>query len=261
MLGFPARLAGRLPMLARYVWKNFPSHLTHRYAEVRFGKSWKFRPWLILDIEALEYTEDLLNNGDDKKVSAYREAQLNSSNSVGVMGSIVASVAMSGLSLPDLASVHFVVRGAFIISVIMSLLGVFFAIVQQQSLASAADPQDFRIWLTNGRKYVSHHGKEVYQSSLAGHMTLQAPFEFVAISITAFIFALGLYLTFGWAYKLGESTGVEPDRAVFLAYLIVGVFAALVFGQVIGIKEWELRRRKQKGSGNLIALNLPFVAD
>lgn len=85
LLGFPARLAGRIPLVARYIWKNFPSQSTSRYAEVRFGKSWRWRPWLILDLEALEYIEDLLNEGDDKKVTAYREAQLNNSNSVGVM--------------------------------------------------------------------------------------------------------------------------------------------------------------------------------
>jgi len=244
--------------VARYIWKNFPAQSTSRYAEVRFGKSWRWRPWLILDLEALEYIEDLLNEGDDKKVTAYREAQLNNSNSVGVMGSIVASVAMSGLSLPDLASTHFVCRAAFIISIIMSLLGVFFAIVQQQSFASAADPQDFRCWLTNGQRYFSHHGREVFQSSLAGYMTLQAPYEFIAISITAFVFGLGLYLAFAWADSLGESTGIEPDRAVFLAYVIIGLFAAVVFGQVIGIKERELRRqRKTKGMLSAYEFSIP----
>jgi len=76
-LGSPARFVGRLPLISRHIWNGFSSPWPKtRYAKTRFGVRYKWRPWLLLDVEKLELVEKLLNEGSDEKVSAFRQSQL-----------------------------------------------------------------------------------------------------------------------------------------------------------------------------------------
>lgn len=77
MLGFPARVVGRAPVVARYLWVA-PGTLfaTSKYAKERFGPTYRFKPWLRLDTAELEQIERLINDGTDDEVLAFRQAQL-----------------------------------------------------------------------------------------------------------------------------------------------------------------------------------------
>ena len=88
MIGFPARLAGRAPLLARYL--SGPPRVfkaTNQYALQRYGRTFKLRPWLYFDIDELEQIEQLINYGSDEEVLQFRQAQLD----VGGMNTVVVS--------------------------------------------------------------------------------------------------------------------------------------------------------------------------
>jgi len=78
-LGFPARIAGRMPVLARYV--SGPPRLpmsTGAYAQKRYRNTFKYRLWLSLDIEELEKLETLINDhssAGDERIMQFRAAQ------------------------------------------------------------------------------------------------------------------------------------------------------------------------------------------
>ena len=76
-IGAPARIAGRAPLMARYISSGFPPlRGSSPYAAARFGKSYRWRPWLLLDIKDLETLEELINTGSDTQIAAFRTSQL-----------------------------------------------------------------------------------------------------------------------------------------------------------------------------------------
>ena len=93
IIGFPARLAGRVPLLLRYIWgANANVFSLSGYAIERWGPSARFRPWLLLDAGDLEPIERLINEGTDEEVLNFRGAQL-------AIGSSTAVVVRIGIAL------------------------------------------------------------------------------------------------------------------------------------------------------------------
>ena len=90
IIGFPARLAGRLLVFARFVWgRSAPFKPASEYCLERFGPSYRRRPWLLYDVGELRSIEHLINNGSDEDVSAFRKAQLASGASTMVVVSLL----------------------------------------------------------------------------------------------------------------------------------------------------------------------------
>jgi hypothetical protein len=76
-LGFPARLAGRALLVFRYISnKGETSKVKSDYAELRFGKNVRMRPWLMIDVKELEEIEYLVNYGTDAQLESWRVSQL-----------------------------------------------------------------------------------------------------------------------------------------------------------------------------------------
>lgn len=76
-LGFPARVAGRALLAFRYVSNRGSStHSANDYAEQRFGKSVRWRPWVMIDVKELEETERLINVATDDQVENWRVSKL-----------------------------------------------------------------------------------------------------------------------------------------------------------------------------------------
>jgi hypothetical protein len=86
LLGAPARVFGRLPLVTRYLWNGFHTSWPNpEYALARYGKHYRLRPWLLFDVKELEMVEDLINRGSDENVLAFRMNQLNSSQMVAII--------------------------------------------------------------------------------------------------------------------------------------------------------------------------------
>ena len=84
LLGFPARLLGRLSLLLRYIWSSHFS-TTRQYAFQRFGSSYRFRPWLLLDMEGLESMEQMIDHGSDEELLSFRAAHVTTGSSTAVV--------------------------------------------------------------------------------------------------------------------------------------------------------------------------------
>lgn len=245
-IGSPARVAGRAPMVARYIFSFFSTMRgSSSYAEVRFGKSWKLRPWLLLDIKDLETLEDLINTANDSQVAAFRTSQLSVCGMIAIIGALIAQSAVTALQLPYLDSLHYTCRGIFTMSLIMSILSVFFACLQQRTFGLASEPSAVREWLWNGIRYESSQGPSRLQSSMVAHMILSAPFEIISMALTLFMIGLGLYLGLCMTANLPLDTGGHGNRAVLLAFTIPTFFVLLMFGQLMGTKDLEEANTKR----------------
>lgn len=77
LVGFPARIVGRFPLLARFLGSSIYNPWPERdYAEARYGPRYRWRFWLVLDVKDLKKAEDLLNHGNDSDLMAFQQAQL-----------------------------------------------------------------------------------------------------------------------------------------------------------------------------------------
>lgn len=85
-IGAPARIAGRVPLVARYISSGFSTlRGSSSYATARFGMSYRWRPWLLLDIKDLETLEELINTGSDTQIAAFRTSQLSACGMIAIV--------------------------------------------------------------------------------------------------------------------------------------------------------------------------------
>ncbi len=86
MLGYPARAAGRFPVIVRYIWGGRSTlNAADVYVSQRFHGTISRRRWLLLDAAELELIERLINEGSDEEVFSFRRAQLESGASTTVV--------------------------------------------------------------------------------------------------------------------------------------------------------------------------------
>ena len=260
MLGSPARLAGRLPLFSRYIWGvRSDVFAPNAYASRRFGPSYRFRPWLLLDASQLEPIERLINEGTDEEALAFKKAQIASLAGTAVVGSLLASACATFLTLDTLAQIHIVVRAIFTIALVLCLLAVYFTLVQQRGL-TAVDADELRLWLWNGRRRTmeqldptadsealrEHRAKTVRESSVTSSIILEAPLELLNIAITVFLAGRIAYLACVMADHAHLGTGPHWGyTAVLIVFVVRMAFPLLVFGQALGLKDTELARYSQ----------------
>lgn len=160
------------------------------------------------------------------------------------------------LSMDSLAEVNLTVRGIFTVSLMLSLMAVYFALIQQRALAMPSTAEAMRLWLWKGRKRtvstIGAHGESrtIRESSLASNIVIQAPFELLSISITLFLGGLAAYLGLAMVQNVNLGTGPWPgNAATFIFFLVCTVFALAMFGQSLGDKDREFLKCKKMGWG------------
>lgn len=151
----------------------------------------------------------------------------------------MAQAGLSALSLSYLEEMHFTARGCFIISMIIGLVATFCAALQQRTFGNVSSADEVRAWLSSGKQYKSHEGLLRYKASVAACQILQAPFELVCMSITAFIIGFGLYLGFAMHNELALSLGPNANRTLLIFYLVITVFPLVVIGLLLGTQDIE----------------------
>ncbi|KAK3048530.1 hypothetical protein LTR09_010194 [Extremus antarcticus] len=253
-LGFPARVAGRALLAFRYVMnRGSTAHVTTDYAERRFGKSVRWKPWITIDTKELEEHEELINRGDDAHVESWRVSQLSVCGMIAIIGALVASCGVTALQLPGLENCHYIARVSFVMSLVMSLMSVFFSGLQQSSFGGQIETKDLRMWLANGTYWNDRTQTQDLRSSIVAHQILQAPFEVVIMSITLFIVGLGTYLGSSWEHNLPLSAGAEGNRAVLIAFVVPTIFVLLMYGQLLGLKDREMvKAADERGAQSML---------
>ncbi|KAK3715961.1 hypothetical protein LTR37_006691 [Vermiconidia calcicola] len=252
LLGFPARLLGRLSLLLRYIWSSHFS-TTRQYAFQRFGSSYRFRPWLLLDMEGLESMEQMIDHGSDEELLSFRAAHVTTGSSTAVVGSLLASAGATMLTLDSLSNVHLVVTAMFMISLMLSMLSVFFTLIQQRELSIATSSDLLRIWCWNGklrpatiRQHRPGNTIMIRESSLTSLYILTAPFELLIIAVCVFLGAVTAYLAL--ATHTGLKLGTGPSWANFgmlVAFVLCTTFPLMMFGQSLGQKDKEIAKCKK----------------
>ena len=271
-LGFPVRVIGRAPLLCRYIWGASANILsTSDYARERIGPSYKWRPWLLLDARDLEPLERLINEGTDEEVLDFRSSQLAIGSSTAVVGSLLASAAATMLTMNSLSDVNLTVRAMFTISLMLSMLTVFFTLVQQRELSTPTSAKLLRLWLWNGRVRIppTHHisgtpvdfpGRAIRESSMTAHYVIFAPFELLRIAIAVFLAAVVAYLVLVWQANIPLGTGPQwGNRGLLIAFIICTVFPLLMFGQALGQKDKEMAVSRLEERNGSLALALEEV--
>lgn len=85
-LGAPARIFGRLPLISRYLWSGLASPwFDNNFAKSRYGKHYKWKPYILFDIQEMQMMEELINKASDHRVSEFRQHQLESLQMVSVV--------------------------------------------------------------------------------------------------------------------------------------------------------------------------------
>ncbi|KAI5367788.1 hypothetical protein Slin15195_G029210 [Septoria linicola] len=195
--------------------------------------------------------EHLINQGSDEEVFAFRRMHLASGATTTVVGSLRASICATMLSLDSLNEVNVAVRGFFTVSLMLRLMAVYFALVQQRQLALPTNAETLRAWLWNGRIRPSADDTNsgVRESSLAAIMVVQAPFELLDIAISNFLATLGAYVGLAMSQDVSYGTGPWPDnRAVLIIFVVCGVFTLAMFGRCLGEKDRELAKCRRKST-------------
>ncbi|KAF2810356.1 uncharacterized protein BDZ99DRAFT_520427 [Mytilinidion resinicola] len=250
IIGAPARMMGRLPLITRYVWNGFSSPWPKTpYAEARYGKGYKWRPWLLFDISDFEVVEALINTGSDEKILAFRRSQLSEFQMIALIGALVTQAAMTALQLPFIQQVHYSAHTLLSATVIISLLAVYFTCLQYRTYGFMESPSAIRLWLSNGICYTNSEKDRVIQSSMLSHQLLQVPFELLSIAITLFIVGFGVCLGSAMSENIDLASGPTRigDLAVFITVMIATVFALTLFGQLLGGKDIEAGRCRKYG--------------
>ncbi|KAK4897389.1 hypothetical protein LTR27_004909 [Elasticomyces elasticus] len=259
MLGFPARLAGRMPVVARYLCgppKTLKS--TDKYALARYGPTIIYRPWLRLDMLELEQIERLINDdSNDDEVLQFRQAQLASGGMNTVVGSLLAAACATMLTLDSLSNVNLTVRALFTISLMLSLMSVYFTLVQLRELSGPTSPTTLRDWLGNGHYRPREPGPKDpeggawlrmrrKESSLTANILLQAPFELLSIAISLFMGGVAAYLGLAMRDSVTLGTGPHPNNEdALVAFVVCTAFTLLVYGQALGQKDTERARSEE----------------
>lgn len=202
----------------------------------------------------------LTPNGDPV---AFRNAFVSDFNSLAVTGAIISQVAITAIALPFVREVHWTAQGAFITSLVLGCLSVFFSTRIQRSLTALASAEDVKDWLC---KPVSHKDYTSFEKELRPRITraqaapaaggerdlvrkeivqflekhrwkhasfyscasLSTPPELLNSSMGAFLVGLGIYLGCVWTQDLDPVAGKTASRALLICYVTV---AALGIGR------------------------------
>lgn len=193
---------------------------------------------------------------------AFRNAFISDFNSLAVTGAIITQVAITAIALPYVREVHWTAQGAFITSLVLGCLSVFFSTRIQRSLTALASADDVKDWLC---KPVSSQEYITFEKTLRSRIThaqatsaigerelvrkdivhfleqnrwkyasfyscaiLSTPPELLNASMGAFLVGLGIYLGCVWAQDLDPVSGKTASRALLICYVIV---AALGIGR------------------------------
>ncbi|KAL8783856.1 MAG: hypothetical protein Q9213_004346 [Squamulea squamosa] len=120
-----------------------------------------------------------------------------------IAGAIIAQIAITALSLPELSLTHWLARALFLIGVTSGCL----------SRYGYGEPGTVR-------------------PSLPAVLILSAPFVAVKISIMCLLCGLAIYQGFMWTRNLDANAGQHDNRDVFITF-IVGTLACMFFCSVV----------------------------
>ncbi|KAL8949413.1 MAG: hypothetical protein Q9183_007606 [Haloplaca sp. 2 TL-2023] len=176
-------------------WNN---RRAREYATARYGRA---RGSLLMyfteaTIERMVRLEEEIVNGTDAGSMAWKTSLSNELSMVAVAGAILAQIAITALSLDGITTVHWIVRGFFASSLVLGLLSVQFAVMQQRTMGNLHKPSSIRAWLlANSSNDLSRHSREEkHRVSFTAAFLTQIPYTMIEYGTAFLIVGFGLYL-------------------------------------------------------------------
>ncbi|KAL9579230.1 MAG: hypothetical protein Q9212_005227 [Teloschistes hypoglaucus] len=198
-------------------WRN---RRAGEYAKARYGASWG--PILVActeaTIERLVRLEQDVIDGPDECLLGFKTSLASELSMVAVAGAIQAQIAITSLSLPDIARVHWIVRGFFACGLAFGLSSVQFAVMQQRTMGNLHQASSVRAWLLaksytkSGRERM----EEQHKVSFTAAFLTQFPYTLIEYGSAFLIVGLGLYFGYAWKKNLNAETGPQDNRNVFI---------------------------------------------
>ena len=164
-------------------------------------------------------------------------------------------MAITGLSLPNLSSTHWVARACFLIALTSGLLSVYYCCVLQRTIGKLYSPQSVKSWLSLPPEKGSN--ASATRASLAAVFIISAPFTMMKASIFTFLTGLGIYQGFTWTRALDSSAGHGDSRDVFITCMAGTGACVLFFSCTFSSKSIEnLLQIGRRAGGSRYATNL-----
>lgn len=170
---------------------------------------------------------------------------------IGVAGAIIAQIALTALTLPELESAHWTAQASFVICLVSGALSVFFSCVLQSILSGLHTPQQFRDWITEG---LDPESKEILDTidqlkqdprlesrqdikeavlfaggflrisrlprpSLYAALILTSPLQLLRLALAALLVGFGVYFGFNYSARLQSGDGGSA-LAVLITYIV-----------------------------------------
>ena len=169
------------------------------------------------------------------------------------------------LTVESLNGINLTVRGMFTISLMLSIMCVFFTLVQQRELSMPINAYMLRMWLWDGKlrmpllrhlsgSPVDNPRKAVRESSLTSHYIIFAPYEMLRIAIAVFLAGIVAYLALVTEENIIVGTGPAwGNRGLLIAFVVCTAFPLLMYGQSLGQKDKEMAKsRDAERNGSVV---------
>ncbi|KAG4431485.1 hypothetical protein IFR05_013039 [Cadophora sp. M221] len=170
--------------------------------------------WMFGSGSVWRMQQQVLKDKNDKIAMDFKTSTQNESNIVAVASTILAQIAITALSLPNLSDTHWVARGFFTFSLVSSIIAVYYASNQYRILGRFLTAEDIKSWIRNDRDNDDGH-----LPSPTAVLTISAPNMLLGASLNSFLIGLGVYLGFVWTKNLDETAGKGGSLAVFINYI------------------------------------------
>ncbi|KAL9032206.1 MAG: hypothetical protein Q9180_006631 [Flavoplaca navasiana] len=176
--------------------------------------------------------------GKDDDVLILRQAVTDECNLTAVAGAIVAQVAITGLSLPDLSSTHWVARACFLFAVASGCLAVYYSCVLQRTIGQLYTADMIKDWLSRPAPKAQDSGSTP-RASLAAAFIISAPFNMMKVSIGSFLIGLAIYQGFTWSRSLDTTSGPGDSRNVFITFMVGAGLCVSFYVYSFSLKSFE----------------------
>lgn len=138
----------------------------------------------------------------------------------------MAQIAITALQLENVGKVHWTSQACFTVSLVSSIISVYYATKQHKMLGRCLHADDIKKWIRGPQHLpASRNTDEDWSSydvqlpSVAAVLTISAPVALLSVAVYAFLVGLGIYQGFVWRYGLGDSS--KAGRlAVFIVFIV-----------------------------------------
>jgi hypothetical protein len=152
-----------------------------------------------------------------------------------LQGAIVAQIAITAQSLPDINRTHWTARGLFTFSLVSSLVAVYHANRQNRVMGRCMSARDIKSWIERpGPRFSealapriqfrlfrrSGPTKAEYKPAMASLLAISAPTILLSASLYSLLVGLGVYLGMLWSKGGNERASESDDFNIFLVYII-----------------------------------------